>query len=99
VLTPDAVELISAIADAVGADGGQLTLRGHTDALPYKSGTYGNNWSLSAGRAEATRQALMRDGIAEDRFKRIEGVADKELLIPDNPQDPRNRRISITLLD
>ena len=99
VLTPDAVELISAIADAVGSDGGQLTLRGHTDALPYRSGTYGNNWSLSAGRAEATRQALMRDGIAEDRFKRIEGVADKELLIPDNPQDPRNRRISITLLD
>ncbi|HKT86257.1 MAG TPA: flagellar motor protein MotB [Novosphingobium sp.] len=99
VLTPDAVELIGAIADAVGPDQGRLTIRGHTDALPYKADTYGNNWSLSAGRAEATRQALMREGIAEDRFKRIEGVADKELLIPADPQDPRNRRISITLLD
>ncbi|WP_067732505.1 flagellar motor protein MotB [Novosphingobium naphthalenivorans] len=99
VLTPEAAELISALAEAVGPDAGQLTIRGHTDALPYKADVRGNNWSLSAGRAEATRQALMRDGISEDRFKRIEGVADKELLIPDNPQDPRNRRISITLLD
>ena len=99
VLTPDAAELIGAIADAVGPGQGRLTIRGHTDALPYKTATYGNNWSLSAGRAEATRQALMRDGVAEDRFRRIEGVADKELLIPGNPQDPRNRRISITLLD
>lgn len=99
VLTSDASELIGAIADAVGSDQGRLTIRGHTDALPYRSGTYGNNWSLSAGRAEATRQALMRHGIADARFQRIEGVADKELLIPGNPQDPRNRRISITLLD
>lgn len=99
VLTSDAVDLLSAIAEAVGPDSGKLTIRGHTDALPYRSGTYGNNWSLSAGRAESTRQALMRDGIAEDRFKRIEGVADKELLIPGDPHDPRNRRISITLMD
>ncbi|MCJ2178249.1 flagellar motor protein MotB [Novosphingobium album (ex Hu et al. 2023)] len=99
VLTPEAAELIGAIAEAVGPDAGQLTIRGHTDSLPYKADAQGNNWSLSAGRAETTRQALMRDGISEDRFKRIEGVADRELLIPDNPQDPRNRRISITLLD
>lgn len=99
VLTPDAVDLIDALAQALAPDSGELTIRGHTDALPYRSGTYGNNWSLSAGRAEATRQALLRQGIGEDRFKRIEGVADKELLIPTDPHDPRNRRISITLLD
>jgi chemotaxis protein MotB len=74
-----------------------MTIRGHTDAVPYKPGEIANNWSLSAGRAEATRQALMRNGIAEDRFRRIEGVADRELLIADNPHDPRNRRISIVV--
>jgi chemotaxis protein MotB len=99
VLTPEASDLLAALGDALGPAKGELTLRGHTDALPYKPGTYGNNWSLSAGRAEATRQALLRDGIAEARFRRIEGVADKELLIPKDPHDPRNRRISITLLD
>ena len=98
VLTPDAARLIGVIADAVAPEPGQLNIRGHTDALPWKSGAQTNNWSLSAGRAEATRQAMIRAGIGEGRFHRIEGVADRELLIADNPQDPRNRRISILLL-
>ena len=96
-LTPQARELVRAIAETLNPEPGSLSLRGHTDALPWKAGVVSNNWSLSAGRAETTRQALMQTGIAEDRFKRIEGVADRELLIPQNPQDPRNRRISITL--
>jgi len=97
VLTPDARTLLGAIARTVAPEAGQVTIRGHTDALPWKSNGAANNWSLSAGRAEATRQALMRDGIGERRFKRIEGVADRELLIENNPQDPRNRRMSILL--
>ena len=99
VLTPDAAKLIGAIADAVAPEPGQLNIRGHTDALPWRSGARTNNWSLSAGRAEATRQALLRNGIGERRFRRIEGVADREPLIPSNPQDPRNRRISILLAE
>ena len=98
VLSPDAANLLDAIADVVDGDDTGLTIRGHTDALPWRSGA-GNNWSLSAGRAEATRQALIHDGIDEKRFRRIEGVADRELLIADNPQDPRNRRISIVVMD
>ncbi|HEY0958332.1 MAG TPA: flagellar motor protein MotB [Novosphingobium sp.] len=98
VLTDDAAQLLGAIAGTVGPEPGDLTIRGHTDSLPWRPGVSSNNWSLSAGRAEATRQALMRQGIAEDRFRRIEGVADRELLMKDKPQDPRNRRISILLV-
>jgi chemotaxis protein MotB len=58
-----------------------------------------NNWSLSTGRAEATRQALVLGGVAMRRISRIEGVAETEPLIADNPADPRNRRISLLLLD
>lgn len=97
VLTPDARKLLDAIAEALRPEPGDLTIRGHTDALPWRSGAQSNNWSLSAGRAEATRQALMRNAIGEGRFRRIEGVADREPLVQDNPQDPRNRRISIVL--
>ena len=97
VLTPDAAQLLMAIGQTIAPEPGTLTIRGHTDAVPYKPGELANNWSLSAGRAEATRQALMKNGIAEDRFRRIEGVADRELLIAENPHDPRNRRISIVV--
>jgi len=104
ILTTDARDLLRVIAGTVGPEGSGLSIRGHTDALKYKggdgvTGNATNNWSLSAGRAEATRQALMRDGITEERFKRIEGVSDREPLLPDNPTDPRNRRISILLMD
>ena len=97
ILTPDAMRLLTAIAQTVAPEGTGLTIRGHTDALPWKAGISANNWSLSAGRAESTRQALLRDGIPEARFFRIEGVADRELLVKGHPEDPRNRRISILL--
>jgi chemotaxis protein MotB len=96
-LTPEANQLLNAIGHTVAPETGQLTIRGHTDSVPWKTGGVGNNWALSAGRAEATRQALMRNGIAQSRFMRIEGVADRELLVKDDPSDPRNRRISILL--
>ena len=103
VLTSDAAALLDAIAKLLGTEIGGLAVRGHTDALPWNGGPNGtgtgaNNWSLSAGRAEATRQAMMADGIGEARFRKIEGVADREPLIRENPSDPRNRRISILLM-
>lgn len=99
VLVPDAQELLRIIAESIKNDPSGVTVRGHTDALPWKPGVVANNWSLSAGRAEATRQALMRYGTTQDRFRRIEGVADRELLFKEDPTDPRNRRISILLMD
>jgi chemotaxis protein MotB len=97
VLTPPAAKLLDALAEAVAPEAGGLSIRGHTDALPWRNRGLGNNWALSAGRAEATRQALAREGIDQSRFRKIEGVADRELLIDGNPADPRNRRISILL--
>ncbi|NQZ48323.1 MAG: OmpA family protein [Erythrobacter sp.] len=98
-LTPEARGLLEVIGDAIEMEVNPLILRGHTDSLPYRPGVVANNWSLSAGRAEATRQELIAAGLTEQRFARIEGVADTEPLIPDNPADPRNRRISLLLLE
>ena len=98
VLTADAAQLVHAISDLLQGEVGGVSIRGHTDAVPWNGGAGANNWSLSAGRAEATRQALLADGIGETRFRKIEGVADREPLVRDNPSDPRNRRISILLM-
>ena len=99
VLTPEARRLLEVLGETLSEGPTPLILRGHTDSLPWRSGIVANNWSLSAGRAEATRQALIRNGIAANRFSRIEGVADREPLITDNPADPRNRRISLLMLE
>src|SRR5690606_393571 len=55
VLTPQAAELLEALAESVAPEAGGLSIRGHTDAVPWRCGGLGNNWALAAGRAEATR--------------------------------------------
>lgn len=99
ILTREARGLIAAIGEILREENAPLILRGHTDSLPWRKGVVANNWSLSAGRAEATRQALLLAGVGQARMVRIEGVADTEPLVSDNPADPRNRRISLLLLD
>jgi chemotaxis protein MotB len=99
ILTKQARGLLEVIAETLADEKAPLILRGHTDSLPWRSGVTANNWSLSTGRAEATRQALVLYGLPAKRIARIEGVADTEPLIADDPADPRNRRISLLLLD
>jgi chemotaxis protein MotB len=96
-LLPRAQALIDEIAKSIGAMPNKVAVRGHTDSVPFAGGGQRNNWSLSAERADVTRQILERSGVGPDRFARIEGVADTDHFNPADPYDPRNRRISVTL--
>ena len=96
-LLPPALKLVREVATVIGTLPNAVVVRGHTDGLAYAKGQVMNNWLLSTARAEATRSALAGAGIAPARFARIEGVADREPFARDNPLDPRNRRMSITL--
>ncbi|MDT7933944.1 MAG: flagellar motor protein MotB [Sphingomonadaceae bacterium] len=96
-LNPAARRLIGEVARGAAGLPNPVAVRGHTDGLRYGPGTM-NNWKLSVARAEATRAALEGSGIAITRFARLEGVADREHVASRDPADPRNRRISITLL-
>ncbi len=74
-----------------------VVLEGHTDAAQYgTSGRY-SNWELSSDRANAARRILETAGVAVDRIGAVRGLADRRLRIPDDPLDPRNRRISILI--
>jgi len=95
---PAADKLLGLIAESIKNSANPIMIRGHTDSLNYGDPKTMNNWMLSTGRAEATRQRLAAAGIPDDRFDRIEGVADREPMIQQNPADPRNRRVAITLL-
>ena len=97
-LATDASALIGLVAQGIKETENPISIRGYTDSLPYGDPRAMNNWMLSSGRAEATRRRLLSGGTPEARFERIEGVADREPLIVKNPEDPRNRRVAITLL-
>jgi chemotaxis protein MotB len=96
-LVPQARALIGEVAQVLESMPNPLIVRGHTDGLPYASGRTMNNWMLSSARAESTRKALAETGIGNDRFARIEGVADREPFVKSDAYDPRNRRMSIIL--
>ena len=97
-LDPEASRLIGLISAAIGPSSNPIMIRGHTDSVAFGDPRAMNNWTLSSGRAEATRRRLALGGIPEARFERIEGVADREPMIADNTADARNRRVAITLL-
>jgi len=91
-------QLMGLVARVVGKLPNQVSVSGHTDALPYPPGAQYTNWELSADRANASRRALIAGGLPADRIKYVTGKAEMDPLLKENPADPRNRRISVVLL-
>ncbi len=91
-------KLMDLVADAISRLPQKIAIKGHTDAAPFVSNSGYSNWELSTDRANASRRALIQAGIDPSRIDSVAGRAAQELLTPDNPYDPRNRRISIILL-
>lgn len=90
--------LLKKITEAIVAMPNELSLRGHTDAARYSKETKYGNWELSADRANAARRTVIASGFPIERLNNVMGKADKEPLIPENPLDPRNRRLTLILL-
>jgi chemotaxis protein MotB len=93
---PAMVVVMDKLAKVLAAQPERLVVRGHTDGRPYKSGTY-DNWRLSSARAHMAYYMLVRGGIDEKRFERVEGHADRSLRVADDPEAAQNRRIEILL--
>lgn len=97
-MSPKMVDLLGKIAVVIGRLPNRIAIAGHTDAVPYRSSTGYTNWELSADRANASRRVLIEAGVKPERVYQVSGKASSEPLNPDNPLDPANRRITITLL-
>ena len=90
--------LLELVAKVVAKMPQQISISGHTDAVPFISDTGYSNWELSADRANAARRAAIRYGVPENRFSRVVGKAATGPIEPDDPNSARNRRLSIVLL-
>lgn len=97
-LTAKGRKAVQFIGSQLKALPNKVEVEGHTDAVNYSGGRY-TNWELSTQRASTARYALEQGGLPEERLSRVSGFASTQLLFPEAPADPRNRRISILVRD
>ena len=76
----------------------KIAISGHTDGPKFGSGSEYTNWELSVDRANSARRVLRDLGLPIERLSRIVGKADTEPLLKGDPNNARNRRLSIVLL-
>jgi chemotaxis protein MotB len=88
--------LTGMIAEVAATATNAVAVTGHTSAVPLVL-KINPNWELSAARAQRVRTLLMGFGLADSRFERVTGQADRNLADA-NPMAARNRRVEITLL-
>ncbi len=75
----------------------KIIVEGHTDASQTNNEQM-TNWELSSLRACNARRELTANGVSEERVVKVVGFANKVPLFTSNPDDPRNRRISVLFL-
>jgi chemotaxis protein MotB len=93
-LTDTAKRALMVITESLNGMPNGLAIEGHTDSLSF-SGTKYTNWELSTDRASSARRAMEEFGLNPKRIMQVAGYADTQLLMKGNPNDPKNRRISI----
>ncbi len=95
-LLPEGKEILKILAEELRNLPVMVSVEGHTDAVPSRRGKIGN-WELSSARALSAALELEKNGLPPDSILEIVGYAENFPLIKDNPFDPRNRRITLTL--
>ncbi|MBW3559474.1 MAG: OmpA family protein [Proteobacteria bacterium] len=88
--------LLREISRVVNQLPNRVTISGHTSA--QTGGRSEGDWSLSSGRANATREILQGSGVDPDRIYQVSGKAASDPLYPDDPTLAGNRRITLVLL-
>lgn len=75
----------------------EVRVEGHTDHQNFPAGSVYTNWDLSLDRAQRAVVGLLSAGVPSSRIQSVAGYADTKPVNPDDPMDPRNRRLSIML--
>lgn len=91
-LTHEARDLLDQLAIALRDDPhrSRYLIEGHTDAV----GSSQYNLRLSEERAAAVKAYLISRNVSAGRLNSI-GIGEERLLIKENPEDPKNRRVEV----
>jgi chemotaxis protein MotB len=93
-----AERMVRHIASKVNNLPNRIAISGHTDSKPFRAGSTYSNWELSSDRAHTSRRVMSSAGVSADRSAEITGKASTEPLLPDRPDRPENRRITILVI-
>ena len=97
-LEPGARRLLHELAHAIATVPNRISISGHTDALPFGSVAY-SNWELSTDRANTARREFLAAGLDPSKIGRVVGLASTALLLPEQPTNPMNRRITSLVMN
>lgn len=97
-LQPYFEDILLIMAETIKAVPNKISVSGHTDSKPFAGNGEFGNWELSANRANAARRALVAGGYPDDHVARVVGYASSALFDRNDPLNPVNRRIDITVL-
>jgi chemotaxis protein MotB len=93
--TPALIDLLQTLSAELGKLPNNISIEGHTDSKPYAGSKKYDNWDLSSDRANEARRMMQSEGIRPNQVSQVRGFADQRLRLPQNPEDPSNRRISL----
>ncbi|GKT11143.1 MAG: chemotaxis protein MotB [Thiomicrorhabdus sp.] len=94
-----ASNLLREVGSVLASSSNKISIAGHTDASSYHANAEYTNWELSADRANAARRLLLEGGVDGALIAQAVGMADTVPFDKENPYNPRNRRISIIVLN
>jgi len=98
-LQPKFKPLLARVAAELNNIPGEITVSGHTDNLAVSNELHNNNWDLSAKRAAAVLNEILKDIHFDASRIKMEALADNQPLVKNNSVSnrSRNRRVEIAI--
>ena len=93
--TPALRDMLQTLSQELGKLPNNISIEGHTDSMMYSAARTYDNWDLSTDRANEARRLMQAEGMRSEQISQVRGFADRRLRVPDHPEDPSNRRISL----
>lgn len=96
-LVTGATALIERVVRLLDSDGKQVTVAGHTDNVPLRSGAFSSNWDLSAARAVTVAEHVLSLDVITAAQLVVSGYGESRPIGPNDTADSRarNRRVEI----
>jgi chemotaxis protein MotB len=100
-LSEQAKELLGEVADILVKAGRPVSIEGHTDNIPTKSGRYESNWQLSTARATNVLMYLIESyGMPPEKLSASGYGEYRPIASNDTPEGKAaNRRVEVVIVD